>query len=739
MTTTQDWFISVALPVPLRNTFDYRLPTEADPTANYMGCRVAVNFGHQAMVGIILSCHQTPTYDPAKIVAALEILDNKPLFTAELLNLCWWAADYYQHPLGETLSTAMPTPLRQGKSSAPTLAAWQLTTEGKGLPETALKRAKKQQIALQYLLHNDFLLDADARKLDINSTTMAAMQKKGLVEKVERVPEHQAPKDAADQLLRESPLALTEEQEAALSQLSFHRYTCYLLEGATGSGKTEFYLQAIARTLQAGKQALVLIPEIGLTPQTVARFEQRFACSVAELHSNVSDSQRTNNWLAARDGRARIVIGTRLASLCPLQDLGIIIVDEEHDLSFKQQDGLRYSARDLSIYRANQLQIPIVLGSATPSLESFYNAIHGRFAHLRLTRRAGAAKPPTISRVDLRGKTLTAGLCDASVAALEKTIERGQQAIVFVNRRGYAPSLLCHHCGWIAECPSCDANLTLHKAPYHLHCHHCDAQKPVNRHCPQCNSPDLNPRGLGTEQTEQWLEERFPDTPIIRIDRDSTRQKNSLQETLAVVKSGKPCILIGTQMLAKGHHFPNIALVVIADCDQGLMSADYRGPERMAQLVIQVAGRAGRGEIPGQVLIQSHSPDHPLLDLLLTKGYHLFARQLLNERQTAFLPPFTHQCLIRAESKRPQNAIDFLKMARQQLSSLMPPSQQLQYLGPIPARMERVNERFRYQLHITAGSRKALQKLLKEGIEKIDQQALARRTRWSVDVDPQEV
>lgn len=737
MSAAQEWFISVALPVPLRTTFDYRLPEGTRPEHALTGCRVEVPFGPQTLTGVILTCHQTPSYDRDKIIPAHAIIDRTPLLTAELLKLCWWASDYYQHPFGETLFAAIPRSLRQGGPAERKTPGWQLTTAGKGLPQNGLKGAPRQQAALNALLGTPFLDANTLKALEISNTTLAAMQKKGIVERIELTRPEETPAPQI-QLLREPPLTLNEEQAVVLDQISYHRFSCSLLEGATGSGKTEVYLQAVARVLQAGKQALVLIPEIGLTPQTVARFNQRFTCPIAELHSSTSDKQRTANWLAALSGRARIVIGTRLASLCPMKELGIIVIDEEHDLSFKQQDGLRYSARDLSIYRASQLQIPIVLGSATPSLESFHNAIHGRYQHLRITRRAGIAKPPNVKKLDLRNQTITAGLSAEATQAIKSCIEQGQQVIVFVNRRGYAPSLLCHHCGWVAGCHSCDASMTLHRQPFHLHCHHCDAQRPVTKRCPECGSSDLNPKGMGTEQTEQWLETKFPATPVIRIDRDSTRQKNSLEQSLAVVKDGTPCILIGTQMLAKGHHFPGIALVVIADGDHGLASSDYRGAERMAQLVIQVAGRAGRGEIPGTVLIQTHNPDHPLLELLLQKGYHLFGRQLLNDRQAAFLPPFSYQCLVRAESKRAEIAVEFLTVARQCLCEIAQPSPKLQYLGPIPARMERVNDRFRYQLLITAANRKALQHLLKEGIKLIDQQAIAKRTRWSVDVDPLE-
>jgi len=736
---SQPLYLAVSMPVPLRRLFDYTLPKDSnvsDPE-QLIGCRVRAKFGPQELIGVIVSCHQQPSIAPEKIRSIEEIIDKTALIPTELLKLCHWAASYYHHPIGEVIQTALPQALRQGKNAEITAPVWQLTTEAKGLPSEALKRARKQQEVLQYLLQYPYLTREQADSLEISNATLNAMLKKGLLEKTQRAVASQLPSDAP--VLNENPPALTEEQQNALKQIHYHKYTCYLLEGATGSGKTEVYLQIIASVLQRGLQVLLLIPEIGLTPQTLSRIRQRFNRSIAELHSNVSESQRCRHWINARDGKAQIVVGTRLASLTPMHRLGAIIIDEEHDLSFKQQDGLRYSARDLSIYRARHLNIPVILGSATPSLESLHNAIQGRYEHLRLTQRAGNARAPKLKILDLRQKQLKAGLCEDALNAINQVISRGHQALVFINRRGYAPTLLCHVCGWYAGCPNCDARLTLHSSPPRLHCHHCGVERGVYRHCPSCGSNDLNPKGLGTEQTEQYLQQQFTDTPIIRIDRDSTQQKMAMQRHLERAAKGEPCILIGTQMLAKGHHLPKIALVVVVDGDQGLLSADFRGAERMGQLITQVAGRAGREEIPGTVLIQSHTPDHPLLELLLERGYHRYARELLGERHVSGLPPYTHMVVFRAESKRAENATAFLSMVATTCASAKAPSKELRYLGPIPARMEKLNERFRYQLQITASSRRTLQELLGSVLESIDQHALSKRTRWSVDVDALEV
>lgn len=735
-------YAAVAIPVPMRQLFDYELPeTLLAGRAPEMltGCRVQVSFNFQQLIGVIISCHRTPSYDPKKIKPISDIIDNESLVTPELLSLCQWASRYYHHPIGETLFTALPKTFRQGKSNSEKLLAWTLSHEGKGLPATALKRAKKQQQVLQYLQQSEFLTRDQLSELEISPATIKNLLEKELIEQIE-VDQPLALETKADAavLLKQQPPTLTSEQQTAVDQIRYHQFATYLLEGTTGSGKTEVYLQLIARVLQSGRQALVLIPEIGLTPQTIQRFQQRFNCRIAELHSGVSEGKRRQNWLDAKDGRAQIIIGTRLASFTPIARLGIVIIDEEHDLSYKQQDSLRYSARDLSIYRACTLGIPVVLGSATPSLESLHNALQGRYQHLELTHRAGNAKPPTVRVVDIRQQSLNAGLCNESMQALTATLDQGHQAMVFINRRGYAPTLLCHSCGWSAECRNCDTHMTLHQQPRHLHCHHCDRQQPVPRQCPQCASTQLTTKGQGTEQTEEWLQQQYPGTPVLRVDRDSTRLQNSLAQTLSMVASGEPCILIGTQMLAKGHHLPNIALVIVVDCDQGLLSADFRGPERMGQLIVQVSGRAGRENIPGNVLIQTHTPDHPLLECLLQQGYHQFARHLLNERQATALPPFYSSVLFRAESKRAENAIEFLHMVAKAFSNLARPSPQLHYLGPIPAQMERINERYRFQFQLKAASRKFLQGLLKEALEVIDQHALAKRTRWSVDVDPLE-
>lgn len=732
-------FLSVAVPTPLRRLFDYLPPEGFSPTDCQQlqpGVRVRVPFGNQELIGLLLAIKTETDTPPEKRRAAHAILDHTPLLPAELMQLCQWAADYYQCPPGEVFQAALPTLLRQGE--APELCTetvWQLTTEGKGLPEGALKRAPKQAQLLTALQQRETLTRQDLETLNLTLATAKALQDKGLAKTDERT---LTPKTSCE-ILAQQPLTLGEQQADALAQIQFDHYQSYLLEGATGSGKTEIYLQAIANTLAQGKQALVLIPEIGLTPQTLSRFEQRFRVPIAALHSGLNDRERLQAWLQAARGIARIVIGTRSAIFTPLPDPGILIVDEEHDPSFKQQDGFRYSARDLAAVRAHKHQIPLLLGTATPSLETLFNALQGRYHHLRLTHRAGNAKPPSVSLIDIRGQRLVAGFATAMLEAIGETLARGDQALVFINRRGYAPTLMCHDCGWQANCPHCDARMTVHQQPRHLHCHHCDHQRPIAPQCPECFGTDLQALGQGTERSEDELQRLFPNANILRIDRDTTRRKNAMQQMLDQIHSGTPCILVGTQMLAKGHHFPNVTLVAIIDADGGLFSADFRGPERMGQLLTQVAGRAGRAEKPGRVIVQSHHVDHPLVQSLLYEGYPQFARYLLNERQLGHMPPYRYLALIKAESKRGENAHGFLSVARELAEQLQPANIQIGYLGPLPGIMEKRQGRFRFQLQINAARRPLLQHLLRHLAQQLENHPLGRRVRWAIDVDPQDM
>ncbi|HEY0634092.1 MAG TPA: primosomal protein N', partial [Gammaproteobacteria bacterium] len=511
----------------------------------------------------------------------------------------------------------------------------------------------------------------------------------------------------------------------------------FLLDGVTGSGKTEVYLQAIAPVLAAGRQVLLLVPEIGLTPQLVERFRRRFAVPLGLLHSGLSDGERQCAWLMARDGHAPIVIGTRSALFTPLRNPGLIIVDEEHDPSFKQQEGFRYSARDVAIVRAHQLGIPIVLGSATPSLESLHNAQAGRYRLLRLPERAGSALHPKMRLLDVRQQPLQEGLAEPLALLMRRHLERGGQVLLFLNRRGYSPALICHDCGHVAGCPRCDARLTYHSAQRRLRCHHCGTERPVPTQCPKCGSADLRPLGQGTERIEEGLRARFPGVGLVRIDRDTTSRKGAMTALLLEVHAGEARILIGTQMVAKGHHFPEVTLVGILDADQGLFSADFRASERMAQLILQVAGRAGRAERPGEVVIQTHVPDHPLLRTLVESDYHAFAEAALRERAQAQFPPFSHLALLRAEAVDPTAPLTFLEAARRLAEGHAAAGVQL--LGPVPAPMERRAGRTRAQLLLQSSSRTGLHRLLEPWVVALEGLKEGRKVRWSLDVDPAEL
>lgn len=534
-------------------------------------------------------------------------------------------------------------------------------------------------------------------------------------------------------------IVLNAEQQFAIDAItkSLDHFQVFLLDGITGSGKTEVYLQTVATVIQQNKQALILVPEIGLTPQLVGRFQQRFVENIVAIHSGLTDRERLNAWLLAKEGKAKIIIGTRSAVFTPLPMLGLIIIDEEHDLSFKQQEGFRYSARDLALIRAREKNIPVVLGSATPSLESLGNTRKNRYQHLQLSQRVGTAVQPKIRLLDLRNQRLEEGLSAQLIVTMQKHLADKGQILLFLNRRGFAPVLICHACGWIADCKRCDSKMTLHQHPPLLQCHHCGSQRSIEKTCPTCSNQQLMPLGLGTQRLEQTLIKHFPGVGIARIDRDSTRRKGNLETILESVHQGENQILIGTQMLAKGHHFPDVTLVVILNADNGLFSADFRANERMAQLLIQVAGRAGRAERPGEVIVQTYNPEHPLLQHLLQQDYKSFATFALAERSAAKLPPYAHLALLRAEATNKNYPLTFLTEVRELVQKFQVKT--LDVLGPIPALIERKAGRFRAQLLLQAEQRSILHNLLKELLKKIESLPTVRRVRWSLDIDPLEI
>lgn len=730
--------LRIALPSPLRRLFDYLPPKGIDPASLQPGMRLQVSFGRREMLGILIELSPTSEVPYEKLKPALRVLDDQSPIPAKLFKLCLWTAQYYQHSLGDTLNWALPVLLRQGEPAQPRQERFWRIKANVDLNDPRLKRAPRQQAALRTLAqHPHGISHKLLNQLQLARESLTQLQDKGLIELEIRSQHHERSKAP---WLAQPELPLNPEQSQAVAAIGsgFGRFHPCLLAGVTGSGKTEVYLQLIRQTLEAGKQALVLIPEINLGPQTLERFAKRFNARIALLHSAVNDRERLDAWLAARDGDADIIIGTRSALFTPMKHPGLIIIDEEHDASYKQQEGLRYHARDLALVRANQEAIPIVLGSATPSLESLHNAHLGRYALLRMTQRAGTAQPPRFLRLDVKSLPLDSGISLPLQKAIAQTLQAGQQVLVFLNRRGFAPTLLCHDCGWISQCPRCDARTTLHQRSRELRCHHCGHVEPQPRNCPQCNTVDLRPIGAGTERAEERLSTLFPNYPVLRIDRDTTTRKDAMQQLFTTITSGEPCILLGTQMLAKGHHFPQVTLVAILDADGGLFSADFRASERMAQLIVQVAGRAGRAEKTGRVIIQSHLADHPLLVQLTEQGYFAFAEQALEERRSAGLPPFSHMVLLRAEAHKPGQAEDFLDQACTLAEQLLIEQQLegIELLGPIPAPMERRAGRYRAQLLLQSRQRAPLHRLLNQWLLHLEQMPSGRSVRWTLDVDP---
>ena len=727
--------LRVALPVPLYTSYDYLPPEGEVVRALIPGQRLLVPFGRGRRCGILLDVVSGSEVPATKLKPVVQVLDERPLFTARHFGYLRWLADYYHHPLGEVLTAALPVRLRKGEIPLSTkIPGWTLTDAGRATKVADLSRAPRQAQVLELLQQSGGSLDRVALfdALGAVGPILKTMAGRQLVTPCELTPDQAAPASS-------EPLTLNRQQSEAVAAVSqaLGKYSAYLLEGVTGSGKTEVYLQLAEAVLGRGKQVLLLVPEISLTPQLVARSQARLSHRLVQLHSALSEREREVAWHQARTGEARIVIGTRSAVLAELPELGLVLVDEEHDVSLKQQEGFRYSARDMAIVRARRADCPVVLGSATPSLESLNNVQQSKYHHLHLQQRAGNARPPTLGLVDIRHQQLAGGLSSTLVQEIERTLSEGQQVMVFLNRRGFAPVLTCYGCGWISDCPRCDARQTLHAAQGLLRCHHCGAQRKAPNRCPECGLKELHPLGQGTEQLEMVLQQHFPDYPLVRIDRDATRRKGSLDRLLDQARRGEAALLVGTQMLAKGHHFPGVALVGMLDVDGGLFAADFRAAERMAQLLIQVAGRAGRGAQPGRVLIQTRFPEHPLLQTLINQGYSAFARQALEERRLALLPPFSYQALIRARAVEMASANTFLDQVADLVAETG--AGQVSVWGPAPAPMQRRAGQYRAHLLIQAENRAPLHRVLGLLVPRIQQLPAVGRVRWSLDVDPQDL
>ena len=719
-------YVEVAVATPLRTTFTYRV---AGPQLPRRGARVTVPFGRQKLNGIITETNVTPDIEPKRVRTIITIFDQTADIPEPLMQLCHWTASYYHYPIGEVFATALPLMLRQGWDPSKPEQELQLSESGLSQDETTLKRAPAQ-LKMINLLKVSPRTRQELKDTDISARTIKTLIDKQWVKLQARA--LKAPTTTWQEPAIPSDLSTTAEQAAVIQSLVQQANRTYLLQGITGSGKTEIYLQFIEHVLKAGKQALILVPEIGLTPQTIHRFRARFQQPMIILHSAMTDRERAEGWYAASQGHASIVLGTRSAIFTPLKNPGAIVVDEEHDASYKQQDGLRYSARDLAVLRGQFEKVSVVLGSATPSLESLHNVETGKYKLLTLKERPPGTNTEHYEMINTRHLEMTEGFTRGLRQKISTHLSQAEQVLVFINRRGFAPVLLCQECGWIAQCRRCDARMTVHIGHSSLICHHCGALSHNLANCQSCNGNRVAPIGFGTQRIEKTLEQFYPDFPVIRIDRDSTRRKHALGTLLAEVNKGQASILVGTQLLAKGHHFPNVTLVALLDVDAGFYSSDFRAMERLGQLVLQVGGRAGRADKPGTVVIQSAFADHPLLHKLTSQGYSAFAADLLAERREHDLPPYSFQAIIRAESADARAAQDFLEAVAGAFES----RNSVQLLGPIPALMERKAGRYRQLLVITSDRRSHLHAEIEARAKAAESAPEAKKVRWAIDVDP---
>lgn len=732
----------ISIPVPLRRVYDFLIPEQTQQIE--VGMRVQVPFGRRRHVtGIVVAIAGHSDIPGSRLRAIDKLLDTEPVFDPTMIKLLTWAADYYHHPIGEVLSTALPANLRRGRPLAPTIPVRvRLKPTAHGVDVTTLKRSPVQKRLLELLQSQPSGLDP--QQLASVGTSwrrvLALFKKRGWVEEVE------VAESVRDNGTVASGPTLSAAQRRNSEQIinGLGSYRAFCLYGITGSGKTEVYMQIIAAVLARGQQVLVLVPEIGLTPQLIHRFQRRFSVPIAILHSQLGDHARHQAWWRAAHGEVDIVLGTRSAVFVPLRSPGLIVLDEEHDMSFKQQDGFRYHARDLAVYRASVSRIPVVLGSATPSLETLANVDRGRYRLLSLPARAGGASLPKVSLVDLNRVPLESGIALPVLEGIQARLQHGEQILVFINRRGYALVLHCVDCDWQAHCQRCDARLTYHQTRQQLRCHHCGANRSVPAHCEACGSHRLKAIGAGTQRVEATLAARFPKARVVRIDRDSTRGRNILASRLEQINAGGADILIGTQLLAKGHHFPKVTLVVVLNADQGLYGIDFRSEETLAQQLLQVAGRSGRAQRPGEVLIQTHHPQHPVFKHILRHDYTGFARDALAQRANAGFPPSGHFALLRAEAVRSGDALRFLGQARGVLQRLVAAGEPAAEPGldigdPVPAPMEKRAGRYRAQLLLRARDRSVLHQHLDPWLRELECFSGSRRVRWAIDVDPMEM
>ena len=731
----EELIFRVAIPIPVYRLFDYLAPANIELDRIEPGMRLEVPFGKGKKIAFLIEITQKSDLEVGKLKRVVRILDQKSLLSSKDLQLLTWASNYYHHPLGEVISTAFPAALRQGKSIVlKTEKSFALSPLGKLTLSTDLQRSSKQKSLLEkFQATLSSFSEPELSAWNINwKPSVKLLLEKQLIQ-VEIIA---AKLERTDTIIRNNALQCNMQQQVAIDGVcgALGHFGVFLLEGVTGSGKTEVYLQIIHEVLARGQQVLVLVPEITLTPQLEDRFRKRFSVSIALFHSKLTDNQRQAAWLSMQQGECSIMLGTRSALFTPLKNPGLIILDEEHDASFKQQEGFRFSARDTAVYRGKLLDIPVLLGSATPSLESLYNVDKQRYQLMHLPERAGNAIEPMMQLLDIRNKKIHEGLSEVLVDEIRRTLAKSEQVLLFLNRRGFAPTLICHSCGWVARCKRCDANLVIHFDEQRLRCHHCAQEQNLIRQCPACDSSELTPLGMGTERVEKVLIDLFKDKTTVRLDRDSTQRKGSLENYLQQINEGKVDIILGTQMLSKGHHFPNVTLVAILDVDSGLFSIDFHAAEKMAQMIVQVSGRAGRAEKPGKVIMQTRQPEHQLLTTLIKYGYRSFAKTALAERKEALLPPFSYQALLRVQATDANTPQLFFQAIIALLKKF--DAGHTQILGPVAAPMAKRAGFFRYQLLFQNTNRQELHVLFDTLIPKIANLKQAKKVRWSLDVDP---
>lgn len=722
--------LQISIPCPLRQLFDYLSLPEINDWK--IGMRVKINFANRQCIGIVLNKKESDDSEYIKSLKTIESkIDDSPLLTEELIETIIWMSRYYHHPIGECFQTALPKLLRSDKTAELKKEDVWFRTE----THIEKKLSQKQRLCIDAIAKQPRGISNSQLKQNIGNvtSTLKTLESQHFISRKENA---KLPVNQNDKAIQ---FSLNTEQERVVEKVWKHADTfeSFLLEGITGSGKTEVYIELAERVIARKKQVLILIPEIGLTGQFVERFKKRLDATIVVLNSSVSAAERKQGWLLAKHGLADVIIGTRSAVFTPLARPGLILIDEEHDASYKQQDGLRYHARNIALIRAQKLNIPIMMGSATPSLESLFQVKNNKYQLLELTKRAGGASLPRVECIDSSQAHPDHGLSQRLLKKIEEHTRLGNQVILFINRRGFAPVLMCHECQWQAKCDHCDARMVVHQHRNILFCHHCGYIQRLVSECPQCQSSSLKSYGQGTEKIEQHLQILFPDVKVLRIDRDSTQRVNAFNDLVEEINEGEPRILVGTQMLAKGHDFHNVTLVGVLDADQGLYSADFRATENLAQLITQVTGRAGRGDKSGEVFIQSEQAENPFWKKLIQQGYKKTALALLNDREEMDVPPVSNWIMIRAESFEKEQGIAFLSMVSDCLFQAV--STEILIMGPVPAIMEKKAGRYRAQLLLSSATRKPLHQLLDRYLPEIEKHKLARKVRWSIDVDPVDI